>query len=157
MTLNAVLQQARKDLEKTVADAKPVHAVVGATDLAAHQIRAAGDRFGTARIDVKSVPGKAQQVFGDVVTAATSTYDDLAGRGKDVLSRVSKQEAVRETERQARTTASKAKATATTAKRSASSTRSAAKGTRTSAKKTARSATKAAKSTARSAGKPRTK
>lgn len=172
MTLNNALQQARKDLERTVTDAKPLHAMVGATDLAAQQLRVAGDRFGTLRTDVKSAPGKAQQVFGDVVHVASSTYDDLAGRGKGVLDRIGSQQ-----ESASTATANTATANTTTTKPEAaakSSTKSASASGRTSAKKSTGSttkksagpaskstksarSTKSAKSTSRSSGKQQAK
>lgn len=133
-TLNSTIQ-------KAACESKPLHAVVGATDLAAQRIRevGAGLTERLSSVDVKSAPA-------EMVSAASSAYDDLAGRGKTVLDRVREDEAVAETTRQARTTASKAKGTATTAKKSAASTKSQAKATSTSAKKTAGSAAKATRS-----------
>ncbi|MGH3502116.1 MAG: hypothetical protein ACRDQA_14710 [Nocardioidaceae bacterium] len=124
---------------------------------------------------VKALPAKAQAVFGDYVTTATSTYDALSGRGKSLVTRIRKQQATEDLQQQAKATTSKAKATTTTARKSAASagstakrqasttastakksaaaTKRSTKATGTSAKRTAGTAAKATKSGATKVGK----
>jgi heparin binding hemagglutinin HbhA len=105
----------------------------------------------------KALPGKAQAVVGDALAMATSTalttYEDLAVRGKDLVTRVRRQQATVELEDQFDATVSKVKAATTTAKKSTAATMKSAKATRTTAKKSATKTRTAAKSATTSAKK----
>ena len=79
---------------------------------------------------------------------AEETYEDLAGRGKELVERIRSQQATEDLVTQAETTVSKAKATRTTTKKTADSATRNVKATATSARKTAKAATKAAGSAA---------
>ncbi len=170
MALASSFDKTRKDLQKTLTDSGALEAVVGAGDLAVKKLREARADL-TARAEtiqadvksapdlvkaapelVKSLPAHAQAAFGEAVAAAVSTYDELAVRGKDLVTRVRRQQATQDLKQQAATTVSHAKATATTAKRSAAATKTAAKSATTTAKKSAartKTATKSATTTAK--------
>jgi hypothetical protein len=115
-----------------------------------------GDVKGTPD-QVKELQGKAQSkalaAFDATYSTAVSKYDELAGRGKILVTRVRSQQATADLERQAGTTASRAKATATTAKKSAASTKTAAKSASTTAKKQAKATKTSAKATTTAAKK----
>lgn len=98
----------------------------------------------TAPAKLRELPAVAQASLTTVLGQAEETYEDLAGRGKDLVTRIRNQQATEDLVAQAGTTASKAKATRTTARKSAQSATSSVKATTTSAKKTAKTATKAA-------------
>lgn len=108
----------------------------------------------------QAIPGKAQAAFGDAVHVATTTavtaYEDLAGRGKSLVTRVRRQPSTVELEEQLDTTASKVKAATTTAKKSAAATKKSVKGTTTTAKKSAAKTRSAAKGATTSAKKTAT-
>jgi heparin binding hemagglutinin HbhA len=99
----------------------------------------------TAPAKLRELPKTAQAGFTTVLGQAEETYEDLAGRGKDLVERIRSQKATEDLVAQAKTTESKAKATRTTVKKTA--TRNV-KATTTSARKTAKSAAKAAEDAA---------
>ena len=108
-------------------------------------------RFEAIVADAKTTPAKlrelpktAQAGFTVVLGQAEETYEDLAGRGKDLVERIRSQKATEDFVTQAKTTVSKAKATRTTAKKTAGSATRNVKATATSARKTAKTASKAA-------------
>jgi hypothetical protein len=152
----------------------PVLAVIGVGDLAVEKIReVSGDvqarsskvslepkqlqaDFETAakhRVDdVRAAQNKAQQraeaVFNEVVAQATTTYDNLAGRGQNLVNRILRQQSTQQAQRAASTTKSQAKATSTTAKKGAANTGSTAKrSASTSASQTRSTAKKSASQT----------
>jgi heparin binding hemagglutinin HbhA len=98
----------------------------------------------TAPAKLRELPATAQAGFTVVLGQAEETYEDLAGRGKDLVERIRSQKATEDLAAQAKTTVSKAKATRTTAKKTADSATRNVKATATSARKTAKTATKAA-------------
>jgi heparin binding hemagglutinin HbhA len=177
VTLTTNFDKTRKDIEKKIADAAPLEALVGAGDFAVEKLRSARAEISSRiegfdpkglveslQADVKSapeqakeLPSKAQAVVSDVLTtvvsAAVSTYSDLAGRGETLMTRVRGQQATRDLEDQLDATVVKVKAASTTAKKSAAATTSSAKATRTTAKKSAAKTKTAAKSAATSAKK----
>jgi hypothetical protein len=109
--------------------------------------------------DAKTVPAKlrelpavAQASLTTVLGQAEETYDDLAVRGKEVVTRIRKQKATEDLVTQAKTTVSKAKATRTTARKTADTATRNVKATATSARKTAKTATKAASDAASKVG-----
>jgi hypothetical protein len=156
---------------KTITTSKPFYVVAGAGDLAVKTLREGTERLATLRIErkdientiatlqteTKALPAKAQTVAvtlaADVAGAVGTSYDELLGRGRSVVTRIRRQRATQDLKRQATTTVRRSKATVTTAKEAASDTRSAARGTATTAKKRAATTRKTAKSAATSARK----
>lgn len=156
----------------------PVLAVIGVGDLAVEKIREVSSdvQARSAKIhlepkrlqadleaaakhrvdDVRTVQSKAQEraeaVFNDVVTQATTTYDSLTGRGKQLVDRIRRQQSVQDVVRSVGVTKSQAKATTTTARKSASSTgttaRKSASSTGATAKRGASATTTSAKKSA---------
>jgi hypothetical protein len=106
----------------------------------------------TAPAKLRELPKTAQAGFTTVLGQAEETYEDLAGRGKDLVERIRHQQATEDLVTQAKTTVSKAKATRTTAKKTADSATRNVKATATSARKTAKTATKAAANAADKVG-----
>lgn len=98
----------------------------------------------TAPAKLRELPAAAQAGFTGVLGQAEETYDDLAGRGKDLVERIRSQKATEDLVTQAKTTVSKAKATRTTTKKTADTASRNVKATATSARKTAKTAAKAA-------------
>ena len=106
----------------------------------------------TAPAKLRELPKTAQAGFTTVLGQAEETYEDLAGRGKDLVERIRSQKATEDLEAAAKTTVSKAKATRTTAKKTAQTATRNVKATATSARKTAKAATKAAEAAAEKIG-----
>ncbi len=137
------------DLRKTVTDATPVLALVGATDLVVEKVRNARGQAAQVRaelaavdLDVKSLQGKAQQVPTlavsksiELVGKAEEAYGDLAARGGKLVDRVARQKATQDLLAQGKVTLSRGKAAVTTARKVADDTRTAAKSTLTVAKR----------------------
>ncbi|WP_427885775.1 hypothetical protein ACQHIV_25455 [Kribbella sp. GL6] len=106
----------------------------------------------TAPAKLRELPKTAQTGLTVVLGQAEETYEDLAGRGKDLVERIRHQQATEDLEAAAKTTVSKAKATRTTAKKTAQTASRNLKATATSARKTAKAAAKAAESAADKVG-----
>ncbi|GAB2676289.1 hypothetical protein [Kribbella swartbergensis] len=106
----------------------------------------------TAPAKLRELPAVAQAGFTTVLGQAEETYEDLAGRGKDLVERIRSQKATEDLVTQAETTVSKAKATRTTAKKTAETASRNVKATATSARKTAKTASKAAADAATKVG-----
>ncbi|MFC6160972.1 hypothetical protein [Kribbella jiaozuonensis] len=102
----------------------------------------------TAPAKLRELPKTAQVGFTTVLGQAEETYEDLAGRGKDLVERIRHQQATEDFEAQAKSTVSKVKATRTTVKKTADTATRTVKATATSARKTAKAAGKAAGSAA---------
>ncbi len=98
----------------------------------------------TAPAKLRELPATAQAGFTTVLGQAEETYEDLAGRGKDLVERIRSQKATEDLAAQAKTTVNKAKATRTTAKKTADTATRNVKATATSARKTAKTVSKAA-------------
>jgi hypothetical protein len=98
----------------------------------------------TAPAKLRELPVTAQAGLTTVLGQAEETYEDLAGRGKDLVERIRSQKATEDLVAQAETTVSKAKTTRTTAKKTAGTATRNVKATATSARKTAKTASKAA-------------
>jgi hypothetical protein len=120
------------------------------TELAKRQAELS-KRLEALAADAKTVPAKlrelpavAQAGLTTVLGQAEETYDDLAARGQEIVTRIRSQKATEDLVTQAKTTVSKAKATRTTAKKSAGTATRNVKATATSARKTAKTASKAA-------------
>jgi hypothetical protein len=142
MMIPSQLDKARKDLHDNLSDLTPLYVVVGMADAAAARVRSAGSDLGTRA--------------AGALTVAGTTYSDLAGRGRTLVTRVRGQAATGELEHQAKATVTKAKAATTTTKRAATraktSTRAAATTTRRSASTAKTAAKSAATSSRRTAG-----
>ena len=106
----------------------------------------------TAPAKLRELPAVAQAGFTTALGQAEETYEDLAGRGKDLVERIRSQKATEDLVTQAKTTVSKAKATRTTAKKTAETASRNVKATATSARKTAKTASKAASDAATKVG-----
>ncbi len=106
----------------------------------------------TVPAKLRELPSAAQAGLTTVLGQAEETYEDLAGRGKDLVTRIRSQKATEDLVAQAKTTVSKAKATRTTAKKTADTASRNVKATTTSARKTAKTATKAATDAAAKVG-----
>jgi hypothetical protein len=106
----------------------------------------------TAPAKLRELPAVAQAGFTTVLGQAEETYEDLAGRGKELVERIRSQQATEDLVTQTGTTVSKAKATRTTAKKTAGSATRNVKATATSARKTAKTASKAATDAASKVG-----
>ena len=106
----------------------------------------------TAPAKLRELPKTAQAGFTVVLGQAEETYEDLAGRGKDLVERIRHQKATEDLVTSAKTTASKAKATRTTTRKTAQSATRTVKATATSARKTAKTASKAATDAAAKVG-----
>jgi heparin binding hemagglutinin HbhA len=106
----------------------------------------------TAPAKLRELPKTAQAGLTIALGQAEETYEDLAGRGKELVERIRHQKATEDLAGTAKTTASKAKATRTTAKKTAGTTTRNVKATATSARKTAKTASKAASDAASKVG-----
>jgi heparin binding hemagglutinin HbhA len=109
-------------------------------------------QFEKLTADAKTVPAKLRELpsvvserVNTVLGEAEATYDELAGRGKKLVTRIRKQAATEDLTAQVKTTASKAKATKTSATKNV-------KATATSARKSAASATTPASDAANKIG-----
>ncbi|HET6299106.1 MAG TPA: hypothetical protein VFG33_37400 [Kribbella sp.] len=116
-------------------------------------------RFEALAADARTVPAKlrelpavAQASLSTVLGQAEVTYEDLAARGEEIVTRIRSQKATEDLVAQAKTTVSKAKATRTTARKTADTATRNVKATATSARKTAKTATKAASAAADKVG-----
>ena len=116
-------------------------------------------RFEALAADARTVPAKlrelpavAQASLSTVLGQAEVTYEDLAARGEEIVTRIRSQKATEDLVTQAKTTVSKAKATRTTARKTADTATRNVKATATSARKTAKTATKAASAAADKVG-----
>lgn len=119
---------------RKLADTKPFYAVAGCGDLAVEKFREVpaalhqvqGRLQTLAATDRSQLQQRAATYAGSLSTMATSTYDDLAKRGRTAVGRVRGQEATQQLEARARTTSQQAKAASTSAKKTASSAKKAA-------------------------------
>jgi heparin binding hemagglutinin HbhA len=98
----------------------------------------------TLSAKLRELPAFAQAGLTTALGQAEETYDELAGRGQRLVTRIRHQQATEDLVAQAKTTVTKAKATRTTARKTADTASRSLKATTTSARKTARSASKAA-------------
>ena len=109
-------------------------------------------RLDEARTGATQLPELLQHQFDAIVGQFETTYEELAGRGKTLVTRIRHQAATEHLTDQAKTTASRAKATRTSARKTTTTTTRSAKATATSAKKTASRAAKAASAAADKVG-----
>jgi heparin binding hemagglutinin HbhA len=156
---------------KTITTSKPFYVVAGAGDLAVKTWREGTDRlsalrierkdlentFSTLQSETKALPGKAQTVAvtlaADVAGMVGTSYDELLGRGRSVVTRIRGQKSTKDLQTQASTTVRRSKEFVTTAKKAAVDTRTSAKGTVTTAKRGSATTKKTAKSASTSARK----
>jgi heparin binding hemagglutinin HbhA len=148
------------EIRKSVAEATPVFAVVGATDLAAEKVRDARSQVLAARKTITSVDPKAVQK--DVATnaekalksvqdvpatvlertlelagSAQHRYDALARRGERLVTRIRTQQATQDLVSQAGQTVSAGRGAVTTVRKAVSNTQSSARGTVTTGRRQA--------------------
>ncbi len=146
------------EIRKSVSEASPVMAVVGATDLAVERVRKAAAEAGERsselstewegrvtkiQMDIEKAVGSLdpdylQQVPAFAVSRALEVagkvetgYESLAARGRRLLSRVEGDKATQELVRQGKATLARGKAAATSASRSVESTVDSARATLT--------------------------
>jgi heparin binding hemagglutinin HbhA len=145
----------------------PVLAVIGVGDLAVAKIREVSSdvQARSSKInlepkalqaDLESVQSKAQHraeaVFNEVVAQATTTYDSLAGRGQQLVNRISRQQSFRDLTRSVGQVKTQAKGATTTARKGAASTRSSAKKSASQTRSTARKSASQTRSRAKATG-----
>lgn len=109
--------------------------------------------------DAKSFPGRVESFTNETVSELSEAYVDLAARGRDLVTRIRKQQATQDAKAAGKTTVAKAKtartqtaksakSSATTAKNAAGTTTSAAKKTGATAKRNTKATTTSAKKAA---------
>lgn len=119
---------------RKLADTKPFYAVAGCGDLAVEKIREVpvalqqvqGRLQDFAATDRAQLQQRAVGYAGSLATLATDAYDDLAQRGRSLVSRVQRQEATQELEAQVSAASRQAKAARTSARKTAATARKAA-------------------------------
>lgn len=112
---------------KTITTSKPFYVVAGAGDLAVKTLREGTDRLTSIRIErkdveatistlqneTKALPAKAQTVAvtlaADVAGAVGTSYDELLGRGRSVVTRIRRQKASQDLKAQSSTTVRRGK------------------------------------------------
>ena len=137
-----------EDLRKTV-DSTPFFAAVGATDLAVEKVRHARVRADQARLElsadlapakvqaratkaadeIKEIPAIALNQTMVVGGKIAEGYDELAARGKSLVTRIRNQQATKDLVAQADVTVSQAKGAVTTARKAVSDVERSAKAT----------------------------
>jgi len=164
------------DLRKTVTESKPLSAAMGVVDATVGRLREVPATLSTLKVDADEIrsalstvrtqtaelPDRAQSAAAAATKQAQSTYEELVTRGRELVRRITNQEATKDLEAQGKAAVAKTKAAATTARKSAAkagasaqatartvedgaaATRSAVKGAATSARRTASAAAKAA-------------
>ena len=145
-----------EDLRKTV-DSTPFFAAVGATDLAVEKVRHARVRADQARLElsadlapakvqaratkaadeIKEIPAIALNQTMVVGGKIAEGYDELAARGKSLVTRIRNQQATKDLVAQADVTVSQAKGAVTTARKAVSDVERSAKATITTGRKEA--------------------
>jgi hypothetical protein len=139
------LREVSRDVHLPKTDVKTVRdQVQGQVETQVKNVQA---QVKTAQTQVRTAPAKTQALtdaLNDALAHANTVYDDLAARGKNLVTRIRSQQATQDLEVAIDTTVTQAKGTTTTAKKAAKSTRTRAKGTRTSARKAADAAGRAA-------------
>jgi heparin binding hemagglutinin HbhA len=126
-----------EQIEKTLRDPRPLYAVVGAGDLAVRKLRNAREEM--ERIS-QTLPDKAQEAISEVMEQASSSYAELAERGKDLFDRVRQQPSSQELEKQAQRTINRARSLRTTVRNSTDVTQRSFRHTAASARDTAQAA-----------------
>jgi heparin binding hemagglutinin HbhA len=151
------------ELRKTATDTG--YAVVGITDLAVERVREAQTRAAAVRAEIervrvdaelKKLQGRVQTLPATALSAgveaagkAEQAFDELAERGRTLVTRISNQKATKDLLTQGRTTISRGKAAVTTVRRGAGDTRTAAKATVTTAEREASETAAAVRTTTR--------
>jgi hypothetical protein len=106
------------NITEKLRDSKAFHVAAGAGDLAVEKIREVPERINRLqeRTDPKDLGGAALAYVTQVGGRAAEVVDELAERGKKIVSRVESQKATQQLEDSAKSTVRKAKATAGSAK-----------------------------------------
>ena len=99
-------------------DTKAFYAAAGAGDFAVEKLREMPDRINKLqeKTDPKDIGGAAVAYVTHVGTRAVEVFDELAERGKKIVSRVDRQKATQELEASAKSTVRKARSAAGSAK-----------------------------------------
>jgi hypothetical protein len=115
-------------------DNKAFYAAAGAGDLAVEKLREMPDRLNRLqeKADPKDLGGAAVAYMTHAGSRAVEVFDELAERGKKIVSRVDRQKSTQELEASAKSTVRRARSTAGSAKETA---RTAAKATGDASKK----------------------
>jgi hypothetical protein len=102
-------------------DTKAFYAAAGAGDLAVEKLREVPERLNKlqGKTDPKDLGGAAMAYVTHVGSRAAEVFDELAERGKKIVSRVDHQKATQELEASARSTVRKARSAAGSAKQTA--------------------------------------
>jgi hypothetical protein len=102
-------------------DNKAFYAAAGAGDLAVEKLREMPDRLNRLqeRADAKDLGGAAVAYMTHAGSRAVEVFDELAERGKKIVSRVDRQQATQELEASAKSTVRRARSTAGSAKETA--------------------------------------
>ncbi len=109
------------DITEKLRDTKVFYVAAGAGDLAVEKLREVPERLGRLqeKTDPKDVGGAAVAYVTQVGTRAVEVFDELAERGKKIVSRVDRQKATQELEASAKATVRKARSAAGSAKTTA--------------------------------------
>jgi hypothetical protein len=109
-------------------DNKAFYAAAGAGDLAVEKLREVPDRLNKLqeKADPKDLGGAAVAYVTHAGSRAVEVFDELAERGKRIVSRVERQQATQELKASAKSTARRARSTAGSAKETARTTAKAA-------------------------------
>lgn len=157
------------DLTKTVTEATPVYAAVGITDLAVEKIRNARERAVAVRSELKvdalqkkaghaveqaqQVPAHALNRTLVVAGKAQESYEDLARRGEQLVSRIRNQKATKDLVAQAENAVAQGKGAVTTVRNAAGDTQRAAKATLTTGRRESEQVLDAVSASAKTEGK----
>jgi heparin binding hemagglutinin HbhA len=137
------------EIRKSVADATPVYAAVGVSDLAVHTVRTARARAARAsreltpealqkqaskRVDrltrqLQDAPAQVLNRGLEVAGRAQGRYDELAERGEDLVRRIREQRATKELIAQVDQTVAASKGAVTTVRKTVTGTRRSARAT----------------------------
>jgi hypothetical protein len=149
-----------RDIRKALTDSTAVYAWIGAGDAAVSALRGLSARAIQVRDRATEVPAQLVELprqvprrLGELQASAVRQYDDLAARGRRLVTRIRRQRATVVLEQQVQNTARSVKAARTTATKSVDSTTRATKGATTSVRKTARAAASAVEAGAGKVGK----
>ncbi len=102
-------------------DTKVFYVAAGAGDLAVEKLREVPERINRlqGKTDPKDVGGAAVAYVTQVGSRAVEVFDELAERGKKIVSRVDRQKATQELEASAKSTVRRARSAADSAKTTA--------------------------------------
>jgi hypothetical protein len=102
-------------------DTKAFYAAAGAGDLAVEKLREVPERLNRLqeKTDPKDIGGAAVAYVTQVGSRAVEVFDELAERGKKIVSRIDRQKATQELQASAKSTVRRARSTAGAARETA--------------------------------------